>query len=368
MTPSANLAVLPPLYAAWMDELLPAGIQPERVATCHDCAMCAPAGGAPTWGGPYFAPDTKCCTYLPTIWSFLAGRILEDLSPEAAKGRASLERRMDAGVAVTPLGVGRTPVFQLLYQRVDLSNFGRARSLLCPHYLEESGGCGIWRHRESTCATYFCKYERGNVGKEFWESMHWLLLSAETALARWCVIRLEVGTEALSLLFPTPGDPPPPPTAEEFDGRVAPDEYRRRWGRWAGREREYYLEASRLVAPLRWPQIEELAGPELQARKALVLAAYDRVTSEEVPDRLWVSPMRVDFQGDTSRRVIVESGGAPLSLPDELVAELRRFDGRPTAEVLDEIRKESGLNLSMGLVRRLADHGILRGDETLGGS
>jgi len=360
--PASNLAVLPPLYAAWMDELLPGPVQPERLATCHDCAMCAPAGGAPAWGGPYFEPDVKCCTYLPTIWSFLAGRILEDHSAEGAEGRASLERRIDAGLAVTPLGIGRTPVFQLFYQRVDLSSFGRARSLRCPHYLEESGGCGIWRHRESTCATYFCKYERGDVGKEFWELLHGLLLSAETALAQWCAVQLEVGTEALALLFPPPGEPAPPPTGEDLDGKVVPAEYRRRWGRWAGREREYYQAASRLVAPLRWQQIEALAGPELQARKAVVLSAYERVNSEELPDRLWTSPIRLEFQGATSRRVRVEGGAGPLDLPDELVDELRRFDGRLTADVLREIREESGLELTAGLVRKLVDYGILRGE------
>ncbi len=366
MIPAMNLEVLPPLYSAWMEEMLPGRIQPERLATCHDCAMCAPAGGAPAWGGPYFEPDVKCCSYLPTIWSFLAGRILEDLSPEAAEGRASLERRIDAGLAVTPLGLGRTPVYQLLYQRVDASSFGRTRSLRCPHYLEASGGCGIWRHRESTCATYFCKFERGNVGREFWESMHWLLLCAESALAQWCAVELEVGTEALALLFPPPGAAVPPPTADELDGKVVPSEYGRRWGRWAGREREYYHAASRLVAPLRWQQIELLAGPDLLARKALVLAAYERVNSEEVSDRLWAAPIRVEFQGATTRRVTVEGGGAPLSLPDDLVAELRRFDGRPTAEVLREIREESGLELTEGLVRKLTDYGILRGEVELG--
>jgi hypothetical protein len=361
MVSASNLAVLPPLYAEWMDQLLPGTIQPEGLATCHDCAMCAPPGGAPALGGPYFAPDVKCCTYLPSIWSFLAGRILEDRSPEAAEGRAGVERRLEAGVAVTPLGLGRTPVFQLLYQKVDLSNFGRARSLLCPHYLEASGGCGIWRHRESTCATYFCKYERGNVGREFWESMHWLLLSAEKALARWCVLELDVGTEALALLFPVPGESPPVPTAEELDGKVAPAEYRRRWGRWAGHEREFYIAASKLVAPLRWQQIEALAGPELLARKALVLAAYGRVNSEEVPDRLWASPIHVDVPGAATGRVTVVGTSAPLSLPGELVDQLHRFDGRPTSEVLGEIRKESGLNLTDGLVRKLVDFGILRG-------
>jgi Fe-S-cluster containining protein len=361
MTGATNLAVLPPLYAAWMDELLPGPIRAEGLATCHDCAMCAPAGGAPAWGGPYFEADLKCCTYLPTVWSFLAGRILNDHSPEAAEGRASLERRIDAGVAVTPLGLGRTPVHHLLYQKVDLTSFGQARSLRCPHYLEESGGCGIWRYRESTCATYFCKFERGYVGKEFWDLMHWMLVSAEVALARWCALELDVGTEALALLLPGSGEAATALTAGELDGRVAPAEYRRRWGRWAGREREYYHAAAGLVVPLGWGQIEALAGPELRARKTLLLAAYEKMSSEEIPDRLWALPIQVQFQGATDGRVVVEGGVGPLRLPGELVDQLHRFDGRPTAEVLGEIRKAAGLELTPGLVRKLVDYGILGG-------
>ena len=95
-----------------------------------------------------------------------------------AAGRATLETRLASRVAVTPIGVGRSPTFQVLYDHVgEATGFGRSRSIRCPHYLEEGCGlCGIWRHRESTCATWFCKHVRGGVGKRFWGTIQQLLV------------------------------------------------------------------------------------------------------------------------------------------------------------------------------------------------
>src|SRR5262249_13685983 len=148
---------LPPLYAKWMGEALEGPIPQETEATCDDCVMLAKGCEAPRGSGFFFDPQTKCCTYIPELPNFLVARILEDRSPEAARGRATLEKRIAEGVAVTPLGVGRSPTFRMIYQHTaELSGFGRNRALRCPHYLEDEGGkCGIWRHRKSTCATWF---------------------------------------------------------------------------------------------------------------------------------------------------------------------------------------------------------------------
>jgi hypothetical protein len=221
-----------------MSQMLAGPVPHESKATCSDCAMCVPADQSGS-GIKTFDPGAKCCTYLPTLWNFLVGRILEDRTPEAAAGRASVERRIDAGGAVTLLGLTQTPVFGVLYQHIS-GSFGRTRSLLCPHFLPESGGCGVWRHRESTCATWFCKLERGKVSHHFWASLHALLGSAEQAVARWCAVELDPGAEALEVLFPPRDRPSPPFTGpEDFEGRADPRQQRRRWGRWAGREREF---------------------------------------------------------------------------------------------------------------------------------
>ncbi|HYL82493.1 MAG TPA: hypothetical protein VEU07_16870, partial [Candidatus Acidoferrum sp.] len=68
---------LPPLYGRWMDDLLPGPIPRETAATCDDCAMWPGPGDQPR-SDFFFLPETKCCTYIPTLPNYLVGRILED--------------------------------------------------------------------------------------------------------------------------------------------------------------------------------------------------------------------------------------------------------------------------------------------------
>src|SRR5262245_32551632 len=257
------MSALPPLYAAWMDALLGGPIPEETEATCEDCAM-LPGEGSPSRGAEFFHPRAKCCTYLPEVPNFLVGQILSD--PEGGRGRATVEARLASGVAVTPLGLGRARASALLYQEGRERVFGRALSLRCPHYLEEEGGrCGIWRHRNGVCATWFCKHVRGAVGLGFWRSLEWLLSLVEQSLARFCVLDLDLGLEALTQLLPPRARAlrEEPISAEELDGAADPERYPRAWGRWLGEERELYRECARLVAPLSWGEVARIAGPEV---------------------------------------------------------------------------------------------------------
>ena len=127
--PVIQTSPLPPLYAAWMDELLAGPIPRETDATCDDCAMCAD-GEEPEESGAFFSRETKCCTYIPTLPNYLVGRILSDDDQDFAKGRATLVARLRAGIAVTPLGLGQPPNFQALYGQSPESLFGRSRTLM----------------------------------------------------------------------------------------------------------------------------------------------------------------------------------------------------------------------------------------------
>src|SRR5664279_5381727 len=98
---------LPPLYAGWIEDLLGGTTPQETRATCSDCAMVQRAGEHKDEQQVFFNPELKCCTYLPDLANFLVGNILRDSSPEIAEGRASVERRLDAKVAVTPLAIYR---------------------------------------------------------------------------------------------------------------------------------------------------------------------------------------------------------------------------------------------------------------------
>jgi len=108
-----------------VDEILQSLIPKETKATCDDCVMLSPARNR-TRLLLLVRPRTKCCTYIPELPNFLVGRILCDDDPAFAKGRATLVKRLDEGVAVTPLGVGRSPTYRLLYEHAaGLMAFGR---------------------------------------------------------------------------------------------------------------------------------------------------------------------------------------------------------------------------------------------------
>ncbi|HET9234949.1 MAG TPA: hypothetical protein VFP10_12480, partial [Candidatus Eisenbacteria bacterium] len=72
------MSALPPLYAAWMEKILPGKIPSENNATCDNCAMCAPEDQTPQSSGFFFDPHVKCCSYLPELYNFLVGGILAD--------------------------------------------------------------------------------------------------------------------------------------------------------------------------------------------------------------------------------------------------------------------------------------------------
>lgn len=326
---------LPPLYARWAQEILGGAIPAETHATCGDCAMLASPRGKrrSAAAAPFFNPETKCCTYVPVLPNFLVGRMLSDDSPEFERGRVSLEARLAAGTVVTPLGIGRDATFELLYVTKGQSLFGHARSMRCPHYLETGGGqCGIWRHRASVCATWFCKYDRGATGQRFWQSLHRLLSGVERELSSWCA--RELGVNA---------------------GRT-----RAAFGRWSGRERRYFEECARLVEALRWRDVERVCGLEVRALKGLTRQAFRNLRSRTIPAQLRVGSFTVIAPLQRSSIIEGYDGADRIELPNTLLDALHHFDGsQSTAQALRTIRAETGLVLERNLVRLLVDFEIL---------
>jgi hypothetical protein len=221
--------MLSSLYTAWIDQILAVPIPAETKATCDNCAM-LPRPNASA-AGFFFHPVTRCCTFHPVLANYRAGLILSDDDPGLAAGLRTVEERLRARVAVTPLGMDPSARFLLLYNN-GLGAFGRAPELGCPHQIE--GQCGIWRHRPATCVTWFCKHDRGATGFEFWKALAELLREVDGQLSLWCA--LEMGMEArllARLLEPRPLD------ATDLGAAIPEDAYRTVWGRWAGREAEF---------------------------------------------------------------------------------------------------------------------------------
>jgi hypothetical protein len=209
------------------------------------------------------------------------------------------------------------------------------------------------------CATYFCKHGRGATGKTFWLALQALLAAVEKALARHAVLALDPGSEALEALFP-----PRRPTiqrlsAENLDGIVDPALARRCWGTWMDRQREFFLEAARIIGRLRWKEILAIGGSEVTLRAKLVGVAFQRLGSARIPDQLRPGSFEMTPLSAERARVTGYSGNDPLEVPRKLLDVLHRFDGRSTSAAVRAIASDHGLRLTPGLIRKLVDFGIL---------
>jgi len=344
-----------------MEKVFSGQIPEETDSTCAHCAMC-PTGDTPHSSSElFYSPETKCCTYNPTLPNFLVGRILND-DDMTFEGRATLEARLGTGFAITPLGLGVPKSYSSFYSETSGQTFGRSKTLLCPHYLVKEGGrCAIWQHRDSVCATWYCKLIRGAVSAKFWKSLQQLLSAIERNLARWCVYELDFGVDALNFLFSQKDSAKQDQHLDclGLDGAVDRRAYEIAWGKWSGREREFYRECSRLVDALDWQDIIALGGTELKICEQLVRDAYARMMSKDLPPFLKAGSMSVLQMGQKSWRVTTYSPTDPLEFPKSLMLALPYFDGRSTLTSMSLIEKNEGIRLSPELVRKLADFEIL---------
>lgn len=355
----AETAQLPSLYHPWIEALLGGSIPAEAEAPCNDCAMLPEPGAAPSGSRDalFFDPAVKCCTYVPALANFLVGNILLDRSPEMAAGRASVLARIETGVGVTPLGLAQPPAFALLYEAGGAATFGKAVHLRCPHYVTETGGCGIWRHRQSVCSTWFCKYARGTVGEQFWKALRRLLTLVEASLAVHCVRELGPGPAA-ARHAPAMFAPAPPTAlrASDVDGRPDPSA-RALWGRHHGAEVAFYEAAGRLVSAMDWAEVRRAGGVELALAEDVLRACYDELMSARLPRALRTGTIHVTPLGDVAE-LIAYSAYHPIRVPTALLNVLSVFDGRPTSQAL-AAAAEAGVTLDRAAVRRLVDLGVL---------
>jgi Fe-S-cluster containining protein len=196
------------------------------------------AGDPPEVIGTY-SNDLKCCTYTPRLPNFLVGRILADTSDDAVSvaGRSSVALRVDAGLTATPLALETPRAYGLLYEHGSHAGFGVAPSLRCPHFHAATGGCGIWRHRESVCATFFCKHERGALGAQLWTAARIWFRAVEETLAWHALLELGLGDAALAHLVARAEFGDGPLDAASLGAAVDRRELQLRWGVWAGREK-----------------------------------------------------------------------------------------------------------------------------------
>jgi hypothetical protein len=342
-----------------MHSLFGGSVPEETEATCSSCSMLDAA--APPRGDTSFDPGIKCCTFEPALANFLVGGVLRDPCPEPAArvGKASIEARISRGLGVTPLGLARSPVFAVLYKN-SREAFGRARSLRCPHYVEEGGLCGVWRHRESTCATWFCKHVRGATAKSFWDQLQHLLRLVEGGLARHCVIELDPGARALQILLGSQEEEDRALGVAELDARLESAPLAAAWGSWAGREREFYGRAADLIAGLDWRAVLGVGGAGVRGAAAVAGQSYREVVAESLPERVELGRFEiVGMRGDQAR-ISTYSEYDALEVSLALLEVLPYFEeAASTREAIARAGARTGIELDDAAVLRLIDFGIL---------
>ena len=187
-------------------------------------------------------------------------------------------------------------------------------------------------------------------------------MEIEAELVRWCAAKLNLDESALQM-FLTPRLMPDQIATlklEDLEDHVDVAEYQRAWANWAGREREFYVRCSALVAPLKWSDVLSICGPEVELRARMVAKSYRSLLAEDIPDRLQFGSVAV---------IEVKNGFYKLHHPDigldafylsgRVMRLLPYFDGRPTPEVVTQIAQEERLRFPPELLRRLVDFRIL---------
>jgi hypothetical protein len=344
-----------------MADHLPGPVTAEPQATCDDCVMCPKADGTQPAAAYPFNPRVRCCSYTPILPNFVVGGILTDEHPATRPGQASVRERIAAGVGVTPLGLGHPPAIATLH-KASMNAHGRREALRCPHYVLEDSTCGIWRHRNALCATWWCKHERGAAGHQLWNILKELLTAVEQALARWCLLESDFAVGRLPVTLVRSGmEEIGPIDASTLDGRADPATRHMYWGDWAGREEEFFEACAARVAPLTWKEVLDICGPDVHLFAKGLLDAWRAAEVREVPARLRLGTFHLLGVNEQGTTVVTYSPFDPFTIPALLMTALHYFDGRSTEEAFRALAEERGLQLDDALLGALLDYRVLVG-------
>lgn len=359
------MSSLPSFQGGWLRAVIGDEAPTEVRSTCHDCAMCRDEPLLEE--SARFRPDLKCCTYLPRVPNFSLGALFADPDPAYEEGRARVRARIAERLGVTPLGIGPTRAWTDRYDQAkgDLG-FGRDPALRCPYLTDEGGGrCSVWAHRNAVCATFYCRTDRAVEGQRFWAHARDLLLHVEAELSLWAAVEAGLSPEALDALIGDEGQLLRIARGEvrvhtDHEGRLREADARRLWGRHYDNQEGFFRACGALVASQSWDDVRARLGVPLRALEHRTRRAFDAMRREGVPSRLRRAVTEVDALDEGSVRVSTwYAPRDPVRLDARTVGALDAFDGRPTGEVVAEIRARQGVSLDDAALRHLVDRGVL---------
>lgn len=349
--------------------LLPSGIldllPTETKATCDNCTMCQKNSSGPSLS--QFSERTKCCTYHPDLPNYAVGGILSESEISGTAGLKRICDKITSGIGVHPLGIFRPRVYALLYKN-GTTGFGKADSLRCPYYEKQSGMCSIWNYREAVCSTFFCKYEDGEDGRLFWEKMHHYLRYVESLLTQYALA--ELGWSPGDILTMTAATQDEREKLDEHDLDETPIDshrYRKLWGRWAGREKRFYMRSFEIVKSVSTEKLDELGGFGLSLQKTRLITAAAQLRDQSLPTKLVRNPnIRSFHQDDEGHLVFSYNANDPTVLSNDVFRVLFMFDGNnDLSETVKEIESELNMRMTNGLIKHLYRKRILVDSKSL---
>lgn len=321
-------ANLPAMWEPWFQALGIGAPHAERRAHCGNCVLCSDDDWTASFPRLRYNSTVRCCTYRPGLHNFQVGALLDaELHPDV---RRALIGGIQSPLGI-PLGLASSYEGDTTYQdMVEAGRFGRSTDVRCPYYISEGGQCGVWRHRNGICATWFCRHERGMIGLGYWTALRRLLNALEWALGGLAVRTLMPGADGQS------------------------------WEGWSGSREDLYRETTRFVASLDPVEALKTAPREIRVATELVrISQRVHGNTDDLPEALTYRGIGV--LEDMGNRVRIETYTTldSLVIPTPVFHSLIRFDGRPVAEVLAELR-EDGVEVEPALLRRLVDFDVLR--------
>lgn len=350
---------LPELYFQFLPEIFSKEIPAEIFTDCQNCHMlCNSRSDLGSEASRPFAPDTKCCTFIPQFSNYLAGAVFADNDPSLDEGRKKLRETIKSRKGIFPHGIYPTKKYSILYELGKAEGFGKSLTLKCPYFLEGKFNCGLWKYREAVCATWFCKHLAQQSGHLFWNSVTKCLKYIEE-----CLIAYILKKEKLPVIHPY-GENKNISYEDLDELPLKNDEYSYRWGIWEGKEEEFYIRSYQYFISLTNEDFLNLMGINFQILLDEVQEKYDALM--EIPEIMLADPSHVlpEIKNGTYRielKTWIERNDSyithAIDFPSVVID---TFDGElSTTKVLEIIEKNYGIIVGKDILIALYQHGIL---------
>ena len=228
---------------------------------------------------------------------------------------------------------------------------------MCPYFLKESGNCSIWKFRESVCSTYFCKHVAGSSGKHLWSDVKKYLSHVEQCLGQYLAkeagldyflkISLDLNVGQNSRL-----------THQELDG-LPPDSYEKIWGKWKGREDEFYKWTFQKVNEMSKSTFNEICG----IRQKVLLKSLEMQRTEmlDIPEYLKVQEDWLPREGEKNKPIHYRSIDIQFELPSQVLNAFN--EGKPKSEIIKNLNEKEGIEIDDTLLLSLYHYRILEKQE-----